>query len=339
MRRFSLHITIDNSQECISNFEKLLGILSFDEKTIYEVTIDITQLNKSHSDVISSLIGCEQNYGKTHKAIFKNTICCKYSQLNKRVFDCLLRYGIDINIQYEGAFSIDKKLDKTINKIQRKRIPYCLHIDCPNEDVKASLQKLIGLKYVFEIENAINSDVDLIKTFDEWCQTETECYTFKTFEDILYKLLLGYTHRDCKHSSCLGKKVSMNAKGKLYFCPVQNELSYLKNISSVNKFSDMYESKNFENVLVSSLQRRNHCVECESFSVCQSGCPMAHGIEDSCGEEKYTELLQHIAKYLHKKLEVDNKLPQNPIIRRIVLVSVAYKGKLEINDICKGVKK
>lgn len=339
MRRFFIHISIDDTNEYIHNFQKLLDVLSFDEKTTYEITIDVSNLKKLNTDVILELVKAEQEYGKAHKAIFKNTLSCQYYQLDRKIVRCILRHGLDVLIQYCGKIEKNKQLEKTIRKLQKKYIPHYLNVKCSPEDIYSNYENLKTTTCAFEIEDAIASDIDLVKEFDAWCMQENNCHTFKTFEDILYRLLLGYTHRDCRHSSCLGKRVCMKSNGELYFCHSYDKNTYLKNISEVKGFSDIYESKFFGSTLLTSLEKRNKCVECDNFAVCQSGCPLSSlNKSNECNETRYCELIQHIAKYLHEKLDIKHELPQNPIIRRIVLVSIAYKGKVEINTFYKGVK-
>ncbi len=339
MRRFSIHISTDDTRECITNFKKLLDAVASDEKTTYEITVDVSGMEKAISDTISKLIKAEQEYGEGHKAIFKNIISCQYHQLNKKVLGCILRYGADVIIQYFGNPEKDKDLFKAIKKLQKQNIPYYLNVICESDEVCDSYLNLKKTSCAFEIANVLSADIDLIKEFDDWCAQESCCPTFKTFEDILYRLLLGYTHRDCRHSSCLGKRVCMKSNGDLYFCHSYSESAFLKNVSEVKGLSDIFESDNFGKVLFQSLEKRNKCKGCSGFSVCFSGCPLlTEGSDTGCTEEKYCKLVSHIAEYLHEKLDVKHELFENPVIRKMVLVSIAYKGKLEINTLNKEVK-
>ena len=333
MKRFHIHVLVDNTNEYVENFRKLLNALNFKEKTTYEVTIDISALGKIKPDVFLELVKIEQDYGKCHQAIFKNTLSCRYCQLNRRAIQSILRHGFEVVIQYEGIIEEkNKKLENKIKELHRKSIPYNLNINCATNEICSNFEILCKTSYYFQIENLIHTKIDLINEFDRWCLIENDCYSLKTFEDILCGTLLGYTHRDCKHSSCLGKRIGMKSNGDLYFCHSYDKISYLKNVSDVKVYSDIFESEQFGNLLLNSLKKRDKCSECERFLICQSGCPLLFDEKENkdCNEAKYCDLVQHIKNYLYEKLEIKHEIPQNPVIRKMILVSIAYKGKFEI---------
>ena len=340
MKRYSIHLTIANTDDYLANFKRLLSLLSFDETTHYEVTIDASSINHLPPKLLSDLILIEQEYGRTQKAIFKNILSCSTELITRHVLRTTHRYGLEVILNIAGKYQENKKQARIIHKLKKYNIPYYLTISCDADDVEYNYNALSKTDYVFEIENSIRSGLNLIKIFDEWCAQKENCFTFKTFEDILFRLLLGYTHRNCRYDSCLNKKISLDPDGNLYFCHINNELTFLKNISEVDQYLDIFEKHNFKVVLLKSLTKRTGCLNCSDFSLCHSGCPLQYDNNiNNCNEENYKELVHHIAEYLNKHLNVEHQLPCNPIIRRIVLVSIAYKGVIEINTINKGGKK
>jgi len=337
MKRYSIHLSIDNTDAYIVNYKKLLTLLSFDETTHYDVTIDATSLKYISYKHLADLILTEQEFGRAHKAIFKNMLNCSYELIDRQLLRTILRYGLEVIINIDGKFEENKKLTQIIHKLKKNNVPYYLNISCDIDDVEFNYNALRKTDYNFEIENSIKSTLNLINEFDKWCVQKENGFSFKTFEDILFRLLLGYSHRNCRYDSCLSKIISLSSNGNLYFCHINNELTFLKNISEVEQYLDIFEQQNFKEVLFKSLSKRKDCLNCSDFSICHSGCPLQYNNSiNNCHERNYAELVHHIAEYLNKILIVGNILPCNPTIRRIVLVSIAYKGVIEINTINKG---
>ena len=115
--------------------------------------------------------------------------------------------------------------------------------------------------------------------FDKNCKIRVTSF-FVFLEYILFnRKILG------KYNSCLGKWLGVRHNGDIVQCNRYNK-SYYGNINKIDKISDAFRSKGFNDILELAVQRRAKCAEsCDVYDFCRGGC-----IVEASHEKGITEL-------------------------------------------------
>lgn len=165
----------------------------------------------------------------------------------------------------------------------------------------------------------------IIEFFDYWIK-DTSCKIhISYFERIIFYILYG-RKSVCKYNSCLGKWMGIRYDGSVVPCNryFPDQYSY-GNVWDMNEISEAFESKGFENLLVSAITRREKCKTCKIFDFCTGGCNNVALNENGICNNEGTSciILKKVYKYINKhiadllKTDITNEI--NPIVLKIML--------------------
>ena len=189
-----------------------------------------------------------------------------------------------------------------------------------------SINPYISSKYKDNDLLKLNNDdtvKKLIEFFNYWLY-DTSCNIHVNYFEEIIKFLLFNKKSICKYTSCLGRWAGIRYNGDIVPCNryFPNEYSY-GNIWEYDRFSDVFESDGFKNLLSKAILRRYKCQKCIAFEFCSGGCNNVafneNGIENNGGDSCiiFVEIYKYV---IDKIIEVMNDLDKNynPIMISII---------------------
>lgn len=159
--------------------------------------------------------------------------------------------------------------------------------------------------------------IEAIKSlFYIWINDETSESAFDPLSSLTY-MALSYRHAPiCEYCGCLHKWIAIGHDGSMYPCSRSYPKNYyLGNIKEVDCLSKAFEHKNFVNLIIGAIERRNYCKNsCSYYNLCQGGCnndSILHGnLTRPTGFkcEVFKTIIPHIREYiLEHRDEIRNK--------------------------------
>lgn len=125
-----------------------------------------------------------------------------------------------------------------------------------------------------DLSVSLNDYFENIKTLFNYWFYDTTCYiNVNPFLEYI-TLVLSEKPRVCSNGSCIGNWFCLEPNGDITPCnrTFPTEYKY-GNVLSLNKFSDLYNSKGMSKLLDESIERRSSCKNtCRYFKLCNGGC-------------------------------------------------------------------
>ena len=238
---------------------------------------------------------------------------------------------------------------KGINTLKFFKIPVgCLAVINKNnldqvalyEDMKKYANSL-KFNPIFSEEKDPDFEIDIneyikgsIALFDHWL-FDKQGISLDPFTIYISKIL-GLPFSSCANSSCLGRWLDIDSKGVIRTCgQCQDEQFVLGNVDTLEKISDLFNSENFNNLLIKAINRRENCKNiCPFFLDCQGGCLFkAHiekGIENNNGfscrafRSIYGYIKNKIISLLKENISLDTL---NPEVKSIIMNALTNNPK------------
>jgi uncharacterized protein len=147
------------------------------------------------------------------------------------------------------------------------------------------------------------------------------------FASYIFKSL-GVLSGMCSTTSCLGKWLDMDAKGNLRVCgQTDNKEFIIGHIDNVDSLQEVFNSENFNNLIIKSMERRNICKQtCKFFKQCQGGCIFRNIMDGGYNKLNgnnclvFKRIYDHISKTIRQYLLDGKPLADlNPIVKNIIL--------------------
>ncbi|MCL1982095.1 MAG: hypothetical protein FWG53_03245 [Clostridiales bacterium] len=187
---------------------------------------------------------------------------------------------------------------------------------CRNASVEA--------KVIFGYSSEITITREL---FDSWLisgdPAETNCCA-----DLL-KLVILKERSGCEHNSCLGRVLSIDSAGMVYWCKHNKPKTALGSIGEIKTFSDCFKNEVFERHLDAHYKKRETCKStCRHFELCLGGCPLRCELgspqNGQCTEQEFIEVAEHVLSETKRIIKLGDLSPLNKQARAIVLDAVAH---------------
>jgi radical SAM protein with 4Fe4S-binding SPASM domain len=157
--------------------------------------------------------------------------------------------------------------------------------------------------------------------FEKWLLSK-ESANISNFADLI-KTVLSKKRIGCEYNSCMGRVLSINSVGEIFWCKHNNPETKLCQISDFQNFSDVLDNGLFEKCLDNHLQKREHCKsECNHYNICQGGCPLrCNGVQ--CTEQEYIKAIGVASDKLQQVVSLRDLSLLNNHAKAILLDSVA----------------
>lgn len=152
-----------------------------------------------------------------------------------------------------------------------------------------------------------------IDFFKYWIHDQECNINVSTCEEIV-NMVVNNNSGVCTYNSCLGKWLCLDSNACLYPCDRLCIEEYnLGSIVKMNNIDEAFRNEKFLNLLKSSYERRNNCIEnCEFFENCYGGCNANANLSKinndnmSCYIQK--QILKELKDYILKTKENSEKL-------------------------------
>ncbi len=158
--------------------------------------------------------------------------------------------------------------------------------------------------------------------FDMWVDDESCNIRIATLENYM-AMAYGYAKKDCNHSSCLTRFLSVDPNGDIYPCSrYYPEEFCLGNLSEMDNITDCFKSTAFERLIKGAISRREKCKQtCDLFLYCQGGCN--HSAISETGLENNgffaCTLFKEIFPYIKERAcQVPQSEIKNPKLRSVL---------------------
>ncbi|MCL1809062.1 MAG: SPASM domain-containing protein [Clostridiales bacterium] len=195
--------------------------------------------------------------------------------------------------------------------------------------------KAVDLKLNALLELCRNASVETEVIYGYSSETEVTCELFDRWlisgdpaetscEDLL-KLVILKERNGCEHNSCLGKVLSIDSAGMVYWCKHNKPKTALGSIGEIKTLSDCFSNKVFEKHLDAHYKKRETCKStCKHFELCLGGCPLRCDLDGHCTEQEFIEIAEHALSETKRFIKLGDLSLLNKQARAIVLNAVAH---------------
>ena len=207
--------------------------------------------------------------------------------------------------------------------MKKRKIEYAIRIKNHNNNIEKTIEYLnvYNVKYLFDNIDYSNNHIEY---FRKWIYDKNAPY-ISAFDDVINNVLLKTTFRDCRHSSCLGKRLYFNKNKNFSFCTVQPEKTVLANLADINNYNDIFEQANILNTISHSINKRNTCLNgCKYYDVCKSGCPLLASAK--CDESGFIAFYNEVNKTMQNIIQCNNLDTYNIHIKNAVLKYIVFNN-------------
>lgn len=215
----------------------------------------------------------------------------------------------------------------------KENYDYMMQLELPTD-----YNSLIGTGGVLDhAELALDDQVFIkreIELFEYWLTDKNCKYMVNPFYSYVKDIIFGSTSV-CWHTSCLGRWICVHPDGTIYPCSREYPLGYsYGNIKDINSVDELWESKGFEKLLRSTVERRSKCEEkCDLYEFCQGGCScnaLTEGkIEDNNGFtcRTYYSIFTYVREKIESLLKQDISVIKESINPMVVDLLIKFTAK------------
>lgn len=295
----------------------------------------------------------EEAYAKKYGVKVLNSMQTNATLLSDEFISLIERYHISLGVSYDGPVN-DITRDSTVAVLSsiKKLKAHNIRPGIITVVSKKNIDRLIAtyehlkeialgaqLNHYIEmdkdtpcLELSLDPDEYVAKMYDLflfWFNDPLCNIDLNPFRGYIEQYLFGVSPV-CIHASCMRSWMCMEHSGNLSACDKVFPKEY--QYGNVNDYSDIrevYYSDGYRNLLASSVERRNKCIEsCEYYKYCEGGCNHSAMVEGevtnnggfSC--RTFKSLFGKIILYL-KSIEltietISDKVP-NPYLRKTLL--------------------
>lgn len=225
----------------------------------------------------------------------------------------LNRFGFHLIIDIDSVKKCDlRSLRGKVRKLKKRKVVFSIRIRDHSLEMKETIYrlKLGNVPYLFE--NVEYSDA-CAEYFYEWLFDQNAPFV-DVFSGMIDHILIKNDLNDCRHSSCLGKKLYLSKEKAFSLCPVYPEKTALVKLTDVQSLNDIFEREAVLRLIRSSIGKRNDCLDsCKDYEYCKGGCPLLTC--EKCKEKDYIGLYKNIQKELQAVIGCDDLTVYNSHVR------------------------
>lgn len=291
---------------------------------------------------LKKMIEVQKKYNH-NECKLSNSIQTNASLLDQETIEYLIENEFDIGISYDGPYNYvlrDKTeiVEKNIELLGENNASFGVLTVITSKSIENIIdiyeyfkEKNIDFKfsYIFSSGEAkqnselfidVDTYVEQVSRFFNYWLHDIKCNIHvDNFENIL-SLIHYHGKRECEYSSCLFHYLSIDSNGNIYPCGRSYGPEYcLGNVHDYENILDVFKSREYQNLLIGSINRRDKCMSsCEYYDYCQGGCNnnaiMENGLENHGGYscQTFKKLFYSISKIL-KDSENEEQDSLNPM--------------------------
>ena len=333
-RHMSLHFSVTDQHATYQRFKSILEMCcEAGQKSILayfmfgEIRID--------KNFVRQIKHVERDMRKRFRFSIKYSIICQREQINRVNLREAAIMGFKITLMIDDMIQL-RKFRRLIKKIERY-VPgselYVKNYTRLTADLITYYKCHMPLR--FEIPEIV--DADFLELFDNWVFLKDHP-ELGNYTDLLKVILLN-EQCICEYDSCLGRVLSVDSSGVVYWCKYNRAETAIMYIDELSSFYECFKNESFEKYLDAHYKKRERCkAECNCFRLCQSGCPLRCDINKAlfdCSEHVYINAINHLAKKMRQYIGSGDLTLINESIRKIVLNVIAFEPFSDFFKLCR----